>query len=157
MDGVEGVVHVQDNATGHLAETGAVEPHHGAGHAQQDTNLRQVLEPRNGRLRAERGAVGQPIEGELEDRIVPQAVSVVAVLIAGRDHQHAKAQDGGEAVLDPLRRARVVDAGSEPISEAEPALDLAQGQQAAVRRELPAVEAGDQGLRAVQRFGMRRG
>ena len=146
MDRVEGVVHVQDDATGHLPETAAVQPHHGAGHAQQDTNVRQVLEPRDGRLRAECGAVGQPIQRELEDRIVPQTVRVVAVLVPGRDHQHAKAQDGGEAVLDPLRRARVVDASGEPVREAEPALDLAQGEQAAVGGELPAVEAGDETL-----------
>jgi len=77
---------------------------------------------------------------------VPQTVRVVAVLVPGRDHQHAKAQDGGEAVLDPLRRARVVDASGEPAREAEPALDLAQGEQAAVGGELPAVEAGDETL-----------
>jgi hypothetical protein len=49
-------------------------------------------------------------------------------------------------VPDPLRGARVVNAGREPIGDAEPALDLAQGEQAAVGRESPAVEAGNQGL-----------
>jgi hypothetical protein len=85
-------------------------------------------------------------ERELEDRVVPQAVRVVAVLVASRDHQHAKAQDISKAVPDPLRGARVVNAGREPLSNAEPALDLAQGEQAAVGRESPAVEAGNQGL-----------
>ena len=70
----------------------------------------------------------------------------VAVLVAGRDHQHAEAQDGGEAVPNPLRRARVVDAGGEPTGDAEPALDLTQSQQATVGGQLSAVEAGDQGL-----------
>ena len=46
---------------------------------------------------------------------------------------------------DPLRRARVVDAGGEPIGDAEPLLDLAQGQQAAIGGQLSAVEAGNQG------------
>jgi hypothetical protein len=32
MDGVEGVIDVQHDAAGHLAEAGAVQPHHGAGH-----------------------------------------------------------------------------------------------------------------------------
>ena len=146
MDGVEGVVDVEHDAARHLAEAGAVQPDHGAGHAQQGAHVRQVLEPRDGRLRAERGAVGQPLERELEDRVVPQAVGVVAVLVAGGDHQHAEAQDVGEAVPDPLRRARIVDAGGEAVGDAEPALDLAQRQQAAVGGELPAVEAGDERL-----------
>ena len=47
---------------------------------------------------------------------------------------------------DPLRDPRVVDAGREPVGDAEPPLDLAQSQQAAVGGELPAVEAGDQRL-----------
>jgi hypothetical protein len=49
-------------------------------------------------------------------------------------------------VPDPLRRPRVVDAGGEPVGDAEPALDLAQGRQAAVGRELPAAEAGNERL-----------
>ena len=88
------------------------------------------------------------VEGELEDRVMPQAVGVVAVLVAGRDHQHPEAQDVRDAVPDPLRSARILDAGREPVGNAEPALDLAQRQQAAVGGELPAVEAGDDGLAA---------
>jgi hypothetical protein len=72
-------------------------------------------------------------------------VRVVAILIAGGDHQHSKAQDISEAVPDALRRTWVVDAGSEALGQAEPLLDLAQGQQAAIGGELPAIEAGDQG------------
>jgi hypothetical protein len=143
VNGIEGVVHVQHDAAWHLAETGAVQPDHGPGHAQQRPWSRQVLEARDGRLRAERGAIREVAEGQLEHRVVPQAVGIVAVLVARREHQHAKAQDGGEAVPDPLRGAWVVDAGGEPVGNAEPVFDLAQGQQAAIRGQLPAVEAGD--------------
>jgi len=52
----------------------------------------------------------------------------------------------GEAVLDPLRRARIVDAGGEAPGDAEPLLDLTQRQQAAIGRELATVETGDDGL-----------
>ena len=76
---------------------------------------------------------------------MPRAVGIVAVLVAGRDHQQAEAQDGGEVVLDPPRGARVVEADGEPLRKSQPALDLAQGQQAAIGGQLPAVEAGDQG------------
>ena len=85
------------------------------------------------------------VECQLEDRVMPQAVGVIAVLVAGRDHQQTKAQDVRDAVPDPLGSARVLDTGREPLSYAEPALDLAQRQQAAVGGELPAVEAGDDG------------
>ena len=47
---------------------------------------------------------------------------------------------------DPLRGARIVDAGREPVGNAEPALNLAQREQAAIGGELPAIKAGDDGL-----------
>jgi hypothetical protein len=50
MDGIEGVIHVQDDAPRHLPEAGAVQPDHGARHAQQRPRSRQVLEPRDGWL-----------------------------------------------------------------------------------------------------------
>ncbi len=83
---------------------------------------------------------------DAEWRFVPEAVGVVAVLVTGRDHQRSKAQNGGEGMLDPLWRPRVIDASGEPVGDAEPALDLAQGQQAAVGRELPVVEADHERL-----------
>jgi hypothetical protein len=43
---------------------------------------------------------------------------------------------------------RIVDAGGETPSHAEALLDLTQRQQAAIRREGPAVEAGDDRLAA---------
>ena len=71
VDGVEGVVHVQYDPARHPAEAAAAEPDHGPGHAQQGTHTRLVLEARDGRLRAERGATGQVVEGQLEHRVVP--------------------------------------------------------------------------------------
>jgi hypothetical protein len=73
---------------------------------RSSAHIRQALEPGNDPLRAERGTVGQMIERELEDGIVPEAFGVVVVLVARPDHQYAKAQDGSEAVPDPLRGAR---------------------------------------------------
>ncbi len=49
-------------------------------------------------------------------------VSEDAVLISGRDHQQAEAKHLGEAVLDALGRARIVDASGETLGHAE-ALD----------------------------------
>jgi hypothetical protein len=83
------------------------------------------------------------VRWQLEQQIVPQAVGIVAVVVAGGDHQQAEAQHLGETVLDPLRRARIVDAGGEAPGDAEARLDLTQRQQAAIGREGAAVEAGD--------------
>ena len=49
---IEGVVDVEGDTAWHLAEAGVVEPDHGLAHAQQVTRPGQVLEPRDGRLRA---------------------------------------------------------------------------------------------------------
>jgi hypothetical protein len=79
---------------------------------------------------------------------VPQAVGVVAVLVAGGDHQHPEAQNVGDAVHDTPRRAGIGHAGGQAIGDAEAAFDLAQRQHAGIRRELAAVETGDDGLAA---------
>ena len=63
---------------------------------------------------------------------MPQAAGIIAVLIAGGDHQQAEAQHVSEAMLDAVRRAGIVDAGGETTGDAEALLDLTQRQQAAV-------------------------
>ena len=75
-----------------------------------------------------------------------QAGGIVAVLIAGGDHQQAEAQHRCEAVPDPVRRARIDDAGGEAPGDAEVLLDLTQRHQAAIGREGAAVKAGDERL-----------
>ena len=132
MHGVEGVVDVEHDAPRHLPEAGAVLRHHGAAQAQQVAWLRQVLQPRDGRLRTQRGALRQLAQRQFESGIVPQAGGVVAVLIAGGDHQHSEAHDVGDAVRDALRIAWVGDAGGQTVGDAEALLDLAQRQDAAV-------------------------
>jgi hypothetical protein len=122
---VEGVIDVQDYARGHLPEAGAVQPHHGVGHSQQGAHWASWPAARwaaASKARRRRAA----IKGGFEDGIVPQAVGAVAVLAAGRDHQHAKAQ----VAVRPCRTrsgARGSGAGGEPLGDADPPLDLAQG------------------------------
>ena len=86
------------------------------------------------------------IQRQLEDRVMPQSVGVVAILVAGGDHQHPETQNVGNAVPDPLRQARVVDAGGKTFGNAEPLLDLTQDQHTGVGGDLAAVEAGDDGF-----------
>jgi hypothetical protein len=97
-------------------------------------------------LRAQFLIRGQPVERQLEHRVAAQRVGIVAVLITGGDHQHPEADDLGQAVPNPLRRARVLETPRQPIGHAEPALDLAKGQQSTLRGQPATVKAGDNGL-----------
>jgi hypothetical protein len=75
-----------------------------------------------------------------------QAVGIVAVLVAGCDHQQAEAQHLGEAVPNAFGRSRIVDASGKTLGHTEARLNLAQRQEAAIGREGTAVEPGDDGL-----------
>jgi len=88
----------------------------------------------------------QAVQSQLEGRIAAQAVGIIGILVASRDHQHTEAQNVGHLVADPLRQARIVDAGGQALGNAEPLFGLAQDQHAGIGGELPAVEAGDDGF-----------
>jgi len=75
-----------------------------------------------------------------EHRIAAQGVGVDPVLVAGADHQQPKANDVRQAVRDLIGRAGIDHAGGEPIRDPKTLFDLAQRQNAAVRRQEPAVE-----------------
>ena len=132
MHGVERVVHVQHDLVRHLAERRAVKVDHGLAHAQQRARVRQVLQARDRRLRAQCRLVSQPCHGELEHRIGAQPVRVVAVLVASRNHQQAKADDLVEPVHDALPVARVGHAGRQASRDIEALLHLTQHQQPTV-------------------------
>src|SRR2546430_10263332 len=55
-----------------------------------------------------------------EHRIGAKTVGVVAVLVAGGDHQEAEADDVGESVRDLIRRTLVLDTACETIGDAQP-------------------------------------
>ena len=141
MHGVEGVVDVEHDAARHLAEALAIVVDHGAAHAQQGVPVRQVLGARHGRLRAQVAVFGQPVHRQLEQRVGPQGIGVVAVLVAGGDHQHAEADDLVEPVHDALRRPRVTDAGGKTPGDPQPLLNLPQDQQPTIGGHQGAVKA----------------
>ena len=140
VHGVEGVVDVEHDAARHLAKALAILVHHDAAHAQQGVPVRQVLGPRHRGLRAQVAMLRQPIHRQLEQRVSPQAVGVVAVLVTGGDHQHAEADDLIEPVHDALGRPRVTDARGKTPGDPQSLLDLPQHQQTPVRGHQCAVE-----------------
>ena len=139
---IEGVIDIEDDALRHLAERAAVDVDQGPAQAQQRPRIRQVLQPRDGRLRTQVPTRRQPFERQLEG-IAAQAGRVVAVLVAGRDHQHPEADDVGDRVHGAAGIARIVDTGGETVGDFEPLLDRAQNQQTSVGRQPAAVETGD--------------
>jgi hypothetical protein len=56
------------------------------------------------------------------------------------------AQNVGNAMHDTLRRVRIGQAGGQLVGNAKAAFNLEQRQHAAIRGELAAVEAGEDGL-----------
>ncbi len=110
MHGIKGVVNVEHDPLRHLPERGAIEVDHRPPHRDQLPHAGQVLQPAHRRLGGQIPTRRQRILGHLEDRIGSQPVGVVAVLVAGGDHLHAKADHVGQAVGGLVRTARIVDA-----------------------------------------------
>ena len=148
MHGVKGVVDVEHDPLRHLPEGGAVEVDHRPAHRHQLAHAGQVLQPADRRLRRQIPTRRQRILGHLEDRIGTQPVGVVAILVAGGDHLHAKADHVGQAVDDLIRAARIVDAPRQTLGDTQPLFHLGQSQNATVRGQHAAVETGDDGLAA---------
>ena len=137
---VERVVEVERDPLGNLAERRAIEIDHGAAHPQQRAGVGQVFQSGDRRLRAQLALGRRRIHCHLERRVAAKTRGVVAVFVAGADHQQPKANDVGQAVGDLLRRARINQAGGQPIGDAKAPLDLAQRQNPAVRRQQAAIE-----------------
>ena len=137
---IERVVDVQRDPFGNRGEGLAIQIDHRPAHPQHGANVRQILQPRYCRLRAQLPIEGRKIERHLEHRIAAQRIGVVAVLVAGADHQQSKTDDVRQAVRDLIGRARINHAGGEPIGDPKPLFDFAQRQNAAIRRQQAAVE-----------------
>ena len=115
---VERVVDIEDDALWHRSERAAILLDQRPPEAQQRPPVRQVFQPRDRRLRAQLLARGQAIERQLEHRVAAQRVGVVAVLVAGGDHQHAKPDDLRQAMHDLLRHPRVLETGRQAVGQA---------------------------------------
>ena len=116
---------------------------------------RRVLQPVQRALAGQRRAVGAPgleLAGQdRQHRVVAELVVVDQVLVAERDAEHALADQRRDLVLDPLRHARVAEAGGEAPDQADRPVGGAEQQRAGVRGDRAAVEgATTGGLRQVQ-------
>jgi hypothetical protein len=112
---VERIVDIEDDALWNRSKRAAILLDQRPPEAQQRPPVRQVFQPRNGRLRAQFLARGQTIERQLEHRVGAQRVGVVAILIAGGDHQHAKPDDLRQAMHDLLWHPRVPETAGQAV------------------------------------------
>src|SRR3954447_12122991 len=90
---------------------------------------------RDGGLRTQLPVRRRTVERHLEQGIAAQVRRVVAVLVAGRDHQQAKANDVGEGVGDLIGRTWVLDAGGKTIRDTQALLNLTERQDSAIGRQ----------------------
>ena len=138
---VLGVVDVEHDPARHLLEAVAEQLDHGRHHPLERRRARQVLQPADGRLRAQIGpGLRQPADRQLERRVGAQEIAVVAVRVARGDQQRAKADHLRQGVAHPLRVAGILDAACQALGDAELALDLRQHQHPGVRGQPAAVE-----------------
>jgi hypothetical protein len=144
MDGIVGVVDIENDAFGNTAKAVAEQIDQGVAHAPQRAPRGCVLQPRQGRLAHQIAArLRQPPAGQLEGRVEAQPIEVVTILVAAGDGEHPRPYHLRVRLIDTLGVAPVDEASGETIGEPEPRLDLAQQQNAAIRRQPPAVETGD--------------
>ena len=128
--------------------TRAIEIDHGAAHPQQRASVRQILQPGDRRLRTQVAIRGRQNERHLEHRIAAKTGSVVAVFVAGRDHQLPKANDVGQAVGSAGPAPEDRPCRRRVVGDAKAPLDLAHRQNPAVRRQQATIEFGHDRLAA---------
>jgi hypothetical protein len=106
-----------------------------------------VLQPVQRALAGQRGAAGAArlqLAGEHgQHRVVPQPVVVDQVLVAKRDAKDALPNQGGDFVLDPLRRPRVAEACSEATDQPDGPVRGAEQKGSGIGGDRPAIEASE--------------
>jgi hypothetical protein len=80
--------------------------------------------------------LGGPVCDELEDRVRPEGVVVVLVLIARQDAVDPRADQFGQSVLGEVRIAGIVEGAGEAPGEPDALLELADREQPGVAGEL---------------------
>lgn len=93
----------------------------------------------------QRGLAGQHavgIDGGLQGDVVTQRLVVVEILVAQRQAKHALPNQGFGAMQAALRIAVITQPASDSAGQAHLAVELPQQQDATVRGDLAAIEAG---------------
>ncbi len=141
MNRVASVVDVQRDRGRLLREAPAEQIHHHCCHPRRSRPVGHVLEPAHGRLRTQRRAApGQPAGRQLEQRVSAQRITVIGILMAAGNGQHAEQQHLLHRVADPAGIAPVLHAGRQHARQAQAPVRLPQEQQAAIGGNRAAIE-----------------
>jgi hypothetical protein len=136
-----GVVDIEQEAPRHRFEAVAEQLDHRRHHALERGRAGQVLQPADGRLRAQIfAAFRQPPDRHFKCRIGSERVAVVAVGIAGRNQPRAIPDHLSKLVRHPIGIARIFEAGGEAFGNLEPLFDCRQQQYSAIRGQPTAVK-----------------
>jgi len=139
-----GVIHVQQDHRRRFGITGDEGVDEGLRQAVDVPACQAVLQPRKGRpggervVRIQRRTLGR----QLEDRIMPQVVGVIAVGVAAGGLKDALTQQVGEAVVNVGRMAPITDGRTQALDQASLAIRAMQQQRPEVARQRPALEVG---------------
>jgi hypothetical protein len=140
---IVGVVDVEHDARRRPGEAPAVEIDLAEPNPHQRPPAGEVLQPRQCRLAHQVGAsLGASAHRDLQRGIGAQGIDIVAVLVAGGDHQHPRRRHLGVAVAHAGRIAIVAEWAGNRLGQPQPRGDFAQHDQAAVGRQAAGIERG---------------
>ena len=143
MHGIVRVVDVEHDCSRRPREASTIEIDLAEPDARQRTPVGQILEPRQRRLAHQIGAaLRRASDSDLQGRIKAQRIDVITVLVAGRDHEHARQCHLGVAVTNTGRITIVTQRRRDDLGKPEPGCNLAQHDQAAVAGQPPCIERG---------------
>ena len=121
VHGIVGVVDVEHDARRRPGEAAAVEIDLAEPDPRQRSPVGEVLQPRQRRLAHQVGAgLGASADRDLQRGIGAQRIDVVAVLVAGGDHQHPRRHHLGVAVTDAGRIALVAERAGDRLGKPQP-------------------------------------
>ena len=140
---IVGIIDIENDAVRGLLVAPAEEIDQAASDAVEGCAVRNVLQSRE-RWLAHQIHAGLRVAatGDLHRRIGAQRVGVIAVLVSSRDQDHADKRHVGVGVGDAQGIADIRQRQRDHLRNAELQRDLAQHDDATVRRQVAAIERG---------------
>ena len=136
MRAVIGVIEVKHDGRGGLCVAGNKVVHEGRGETIEVLAVHLVLKSR------ERGSTGQvlrglqrkPLHPQLEHGVMPEAIGIVAIGIAGGDLVDTLREEIPEGMVDVGRMPFIMDGRRKAFGETNLAIDPAQQERTKIRR-----------------------
>ena len=94
--------------------------------------------------------------GHRDERVAPQRVMIVEILVTGGQAQHALGKELAEGMLDKEGLACVAKTGGQAAGQSQGAVELTQQEQTAIAAEVSSGEIGDDfaGIKILEEQGL---